>query len=160
MAAAIFEVFINTLHKWCRWHITRKYHIHLSMLQKKFLTFKDEFTALLNYPLMPTEFEEAWEKLVEKYNLHNDVMIQEMFRDRREWISAYFKNVFCARMTSTQRSESMNYVMKRTLVNAHNNLHRFAEQVNNCIFTRGQMERSQTLASMVCVLPCIYSEKR
>ena len=60
MAAAIFQVFVSALHKWCRWHITKKYNLHLSMLYKLHINFKDEFTAIINWPLMPTEFEDAW----------------------------------------------------------------------------------------------------
>jgi hypothetical protein len=98
---------------------------------------------------MPTEFEAAWQQLLDKYQLHNDPMMLHMWDDRKEWISAYFKDVFCARMTSTQRSESMNYILKKGYVNPGKNLHRFAEQINNCIFTRRQLEHSQMVASMV-----------
>jgi hypothetical protein len=123
----------------------------MSQLYKLYPTFKDEFQGILNWPLMPTEFESAWHNLVDKYNLHDEVMMMQLYEDRREWISAYFKDVFCARMTSTQRSESMNYILKKGFVNINKNLHRFAEQLNNCIFRRRQIEHQETVASMVRV---------
>ena len=51
---------------------------------------------------MPTEFETSWAELVHKYNLENDQMMMQLWSDRKMWISAYYKNIFCARMTSTQ----------------------------------------------------------
>ena len=113
MAVAIPRVFVATLHKLCRWHILKKYREPLGILYKMYETFKVEFTAILNWPLMPTEFEAAWHELVAKYDLHNNNMMIQLWEGRREWISAYFKEVFCARMTSTQRSETMNYILKK-----------------------------------------------
>jgi hypothetical protein len=149
MGPAIGAVFYKTLHKLCRWHIIHKYSIHIAMLYKRFPTFESEFQSILNWPLMPREFEKAWEELVEKYGLQDDHMMVRLYEDRMDWISAYFKATFCARMTSTQRSESMNFVLKRGYVSVDKNLHRFAEQVNNCIFTRRQLENAQDHASTV-----------
>lgn len=156
MAQAIPRVFFKTLHKLCRWHMMKKFHLHLSSLYKKYLTFKAEFTAILNWPLMPTEFEHAWRNLLDKYNLHDDPMMLQLWEIREEWISAYFKNVFCARMTSTQRSESMNASLKRSLLNEKLSLNRFAEQVTKLIFQRRQAENLKTYAIQVLNLKNIY----
>ena len=152
MIPAISAVFFNSLHKFCRWHVTNKYSLHLSMLYKIHPNFQAEFEGILNWPLMPTEFEAAWHQLVNKYNLHDDHMILHMWEDSREWMLAYFKEAFCARMTSTQRSESMNYILKKGYVKDDKNLHRFVEQVNNCIFTRRQIENAQNWSTMVCYI--------
>ena len=45
---------------------------YLALLYKKYKTFKEEFTTILRWSLMPTEFETAWAELVHKYNLEND----------------------------------------------------------------------------------------
>ena len=105
---------------------------------------------------MPIEFEAAWQQLLDKYDLHGDTMMMQLWEDREEWISAYFKNVFCARMTSTQRSESMNATLKRGFVTERINLHRFAEEVNKFIFSRRQTEHAQTMASLVCALTLTF----
>ena len=149
MAKPIPQSFPNTVHKLCRWHIMKKYREYLALLYKKYKTFKEEFTTILNWPLMPTEFEDAWAKLVHNYNLENDQMMMQLWSDRKMWISAYYKNIFCARMTSTQRSESMNHVLKKGFVKGTQNLHKFARRVNACIQTRMQKENEQTMTSMV-----------
>ncbi|XP_020186988.1 protein FAR1-RELATED SEQUENCE 5-like [Aegilops tauschii subsp. strangulata] len=97
---------------------------------------------------MPTEFEAAWAELVQKYNLQNDQMMMQLWNDRKMWISAYYKNIFCARMTSTQRSESTNHVLKRGFVKGTQNLNKFARRVNACIQTWMQKENEQTMTSM------------
>ncbi|XBH62831.1 hypothetical protein VPH35_116944 [Triticum aestivum] len=113
MALAIPDTFKNTVHKLCPWHIMKKYRGHLAYLYNLDEDFKDEFTSILNWPLMPTEFEVAWKRLMDKYNLHDDAMMVAMWNERERWISAYFKEIFCAKMTSTQQGESMNYVLKK-----------------------------------------------
>ncbi|XP_020158086.1 protein FAR1-RELATED SEQUENCE 5-like [Aegilops tauschii subsp. strangulata] len=148
MAKAIPQSFPNTVHKLCRWHIMKKYMEYLALLYKKYKTFKEEFTAILNWPLMPTEFEDAWTQLMHNYNLENDQMMMQLWSDRKMWISAYYKNIFCARMTSTQRSDSMNHVLKKGFVKGTQNLHKFARRVNACIQTRMQKENEQTMTSM------------
>src|SRR3954469_20050883 len=92
---------------------TEKYKDHMSLLYKAYETFKDELTSVLNHPLMSSEFERAWHDLMGKYDLQNDEIMKALWTDREEWISAYYKEVFCARMTSTQRSESMYQILKR-----------------------------------------------
>ncbi|KAM3292614.1 hypothetical protein ACQJBY_036380 [Aegilops geniculata] len=111
MALAIPDAFGNTVHKLCRWHIMKKYREHLAYLYNLHKTFKDEFTAIVNCPLMPTEFEASWKALMDKYNLHDDATMVAMWNEHERWIPTYFKEIFCAKMTSTQRSESMNYVL-------------------------------------------------
>ncbi|XP_020155483.1 protein FAR1-RELATED SEQUENCE 5-like [Aegilops tauschii subsp. strangulata] len=111
-----------------RWHIMKKYREHLAYLYNLHEDFKDEFTSILNWSLMPTEFEAAWKGLMDKYNLHDDATMVAMWNERERWISAYFKEIFCAKMTSTQRSESMNYVIKKNFISERQNLHRFVSQ--------------------------------
>ncbi|XBI05105.1 hypothetical protein VPH35_133302 [Triticum aestivum] len=128
MALAIADAFKNTVHKLCHWHIMKKYREHLAYLYYLHKDFKDEFTSMLNWPLMPTEFEAAWKRLMDKYNLHDDATMVGMWNERERWISAYFKELFYAKMTSTQQSESMNYVLKKNFVSEGQNLHRFVSQ--------------------------------
>ena len=152
MMKAVPKIFPLSLHKFCRWHIMNKHKDPLKKLYKVFPDLKDLLQAILNHPLMPSEFEDAWKDLVEKYNLHGVNVITNLWDERKLWISAYWKEVFCARMTSTQRSENMNFVLKRGFVTENQNLHQFAIQVNNCIQSRHEAENAENNASTVSVL--------
>ena len=98
---------------------------------------------------MPTEFEAAWKGLMDTYHLHDDATMVAMWNEHEKWISAYFKEIFCTKMTSTQRSESMNYVLKKNYVNERYNLHRFVSQVNSCVKTNRQTENQETMGDRV-----------
>ncbi|XP_010230050.1 protein FAR1-RELATED SEQUENCE 5-like [Brachypodium distachyon] len=126
MAKAIPQIFPRSLHKLCRWHIMRKHKDSLGKLYKLFPNLKDQLAAVLNHPLMPTEFEAAWHELVKKYNLHD---------------------------VNVMRSESMNHVPKKGFVREQHDLHVFAQQVNNCIQTRHESEAAEATASMGVMKP-------
>ena len=121
----------------------------LRKLYKLFPGLKEQLAAVLSHPLMPSEFEDAWHQLMDKYNLHELNVMINMWAERETWVSAYWKEVFCARMTSTQRSESMNFVLKNGYVKEKHDLHIFAQQVNNCIQTRHEAANAETIATEV-----------
>jgi hypothetical protein len=84
-----------------------------------------------------------------KYNMYNINVMANLWAERTMWISAYWKEVFCAQMTSTQRSERMNNVLKRGFVKERQDLNIFVQQVNQCIQTRREAETVETVASTV-----------
>ena len=47
----------------------KKYKDHLALLYKVHKKLKDDLNAVLNHPLMPSEFEQAWKDLIQRYNL-------------------------------------------------------------------------------------------
>src|ERR1041385_7409606 len=98
---------------------------------------------------MPTEFEASWKFLMETFGLHDDATLVSMWNDREKWISAYFREVFCARMTSTQRSESINHSLKRNYVSKKQNLHTFVKGINRLVQGRAQTEKEPTMLCRV-----------
>ncbi|XP_022681792.1 protein FAR1-RELATED SEQUENCE 5 [Setaria italica] len=106
MAAAIKKVFKQTQHRLCRWHMLKKYKAELKKLYKIHDGLKIKLITIINHPLTPTEFEFAWNELVDEYGIREDDTIQGLWESRKLWVAAYFKPLYCGRMTSTQRSES------------------------------------------------------
>ena len=71
MEATIKEEFPGITHKICRWHVVNKLSTNLnelySMYEKE--DFKEKINSVLNHPLTPGEFEEAWKELITEFNL-------------------------------------------------------------------------------------------
>jgi hypothetical protein len=110
MAAAIKSVFTKTIHRLCRWHMMKKYKEEVRKLYKVHERLKEKLHIVINHPLTPVDA--AWNALVDEYGIHENVAIDGLWKQRELWIPAYFKKYYCGRMTSTQRSESVNKMVK------------------------------------------------
>jgi hypothetical protein len=111
--------------------------------------FKGKFQSVLNHPLTPGEFEAAWKELFCEFDLHNDPTMESLYQQRRSFVLAYFKKDCCGRMTSTQRSESTNFILKKGFVKKGNALHRFAKNLMNFMHSRLMKEAEETYLSTV-----------
>uniref|UniRef100_A0ACD5UH46 Uncharacterized protein n=1 Tax=Avena sativa TaxID=4498 RepID=A0ACD5UH46_AVESA len=95
------------------------------------------------------EFEAAWEHLVGEYGLTGNTYMMQVFDCRDKWAKPYFKNQFCAKMTSTQRNECMNHVLK-TYVSRSAPLNRFFMQYTKLIADRcGEEDAAQAHTKQV-----------
>ncbi|KAE8804627.1 protein far1-related sequence 5 [Hordeum vulgare] len=112
MELAIANVLRETIHRWCKWHVLHRAKETLVPAYTMNKTLRDELQKILEY--MPTvkEFEAAWKSLVQKYTLHEHPMMTQLYELRKKWAKPYFLGVLYARMTSTQRSESANHMLK------------------------------------------------
>ena len=61
------------------------------------------------------EFERDWATLIEDYGVVDSTWVQDIYEKREMWGEAYFQGVFLAGMTTTQRAESVNSLMKSYL---------------------------------------------
>jgi hypothetical protein len=59
----------------------------------------------------------------DKYGIWEHPTIKSLYAKREMWMMIYFKDLYYGRMTSTQRSESTNRVMKDGFVNSVTSLH-------------------------------------
>ena len=151
MKEAIRIVFNKTQHRNCRWHITRTWDYELEGLYKLHNdnNLKEKLQSLINYPLGPTQFEVEWNKLVDECGIREHPAIVALWQKRKRWIATYFKGMYCGRMTSTQRSESQNRVLKDGYVNNVTSLHIFAKRVLDSIQHTDHMDAGESHYSQV-----------
>lgn len=130
MRKAVENVFDKSQHRLCRWHITNPWEFELEQLyiQHKEKNLREKLQSLFNYPLGPTKFEIEWESLVQEFGIKEHPAIKALWEKRSMWISSYFKGLYCGRMTSTQRSESQNRLIKDGYVDRTTPLHLFARK--------------------------------
>ncbi|KAK3158886.1 hypothetical protein QOZ80_2AG0142960 [Eleusine coracana subsp. coracana] len=132
MAAAIREVLPKAAHRWCKWHVLKKVVETLGHLFTPNSEFSNDFNKLVNHMWSQQEFEDGWGEMLKKYNLVGQPELIRAFESRELWAMAWFAEIFCARMTSTQRSESANHVLKN-LVPATAPLNLFAKQYTGLV---------------------------
>ncbi|CAL4994763.1 unnamed protein product [Urochloa decumbens] len=118
MTRAIRNKLKDTKHRWCRWHVLKDAKTHLGFAYSKHSSFKKEFNELVTYERDAASFEKTWKALEIKYKLTKNTYLQILYRYRHRWATPYFMDVFCGGMTSTQRSESANHMVKALIQKA------------------------------------------
>lgn len=83
-------------------------------------------------------------KLVEEFGIAENPAIKALWEKRERWIPTYFKGMYCGRMTSTQRSESQNRVIKDGFVNENTSLHMFAKRMLDALQHADHMDAGET----------------
>jgi hypothetical protein len=111
--------------------------------------FKSRFQSIRHHPLTITEFEAAWAMLLDDFHLHDNISLTRMYEIRADWISAFFKQDYCGLMGSTQRSESMNKLLKSAHVDANTPLHQFTKKMLKLLHSRKMKEEKEALGCMV-----------
>jgi hypothetical protein len=141
------------------WHVQNRYIPYLNELYARFEEedFKTRFQSIIHRPLTITEFETAWAMLVDDFHLHDNISLSRMYEIRKDWIPAFFKHDYCGLMVSTQRSESMNKLIKSAHVDANTPLHQFAKQMLKLLHSRKMKEAKEALGCMVSTYNIIIS---
>ncbi|KAG8380882.1 hypothetical protein BUALT_Bualt06G0062900 [Buddleja alternifolia] len=117
MAKALASRWPNTYHHLCMWHINQNATIHLSSIFAEYKEFARDFSSCMYDHEDEEEFIDAWNKMIVKHSLqNNDDWLQRMFQLRKKWVLVYGRETFCADMSTTQRSESMNNVIKKYIL--------------------------------------------
>ncbi len=112
---AIGTVFPNSTHRLCVWHMYQNAAVHLSHIFQGSKTFKNDFGKCVFDFEEVDEFISAWNKMIEEYNLNDNQWLHHLFEIKEKWALVYGRQTFCADMKSTQRSESLNALLKRYL---------------------------------------------
>ncbi|XP_074299546.1 protein FAR1-RELATED SEQUENCE 5-like [Silene latifolia] len=151
----LFTPFTGVDHhkRYCMWHIMQKLTDKVGPAISRETDFVSRLNAIVWVAeLEPLEFEEKWCQLVNEHNLDGNSWLSTMFRKRRKWIPAYFRDVpMGCLLRTTQRSESQNNFFKR-FENAHGTLVEFLMRFQSAIdvqrHTQKQLDRDDD-----CTLP-------
>ena len=123
ICTAIKSVFPHIRHRFCIWHILDKLPARLGVwaFREEFVNpFKENIWGADN----SQEFEAQWDTIVKKFGLENNEWLMEIYNIRKKWAPVYHKQHFWAGMSSSQRSEGMNALLKMH-VSKKNSLHDF-----------------------------------
>ncbi|XP_048429694.1 protein FAR1-RELATED SEQUENCE 5-like [Pyrus x bretschneideri] len=137
--SAIKQVFPQTRHRFCKWHVFKKCQEKLSHVFLKHPTFEADFHKCVNLTESIEEFESYWLSLVDKYSLRDHEWIQMVYSARRQWVPVYLRDTFFAEMSITQRSDSMNSYFDG-YVNASTNLSQFFKLYEKALESRNEKE--------------------
>ncbi|KAI8538633.1 hypothetical protein RHMOL_Rhmol09G0119500 [Rhododendron molle] len=140
MANAISQVMPDVKHGLCTFHINQNAMKHLGYLYGAGSTFGSDFNACMFLYEDEKELEEAWESLIESYNLKDNEWMNKTWELRRKWAHVYMKLSYNAGMRSTQLGESLNAKLKKHL---KSNLHldQFLTQLDKVIFNKRYNEK-------------------
>ncbi|XP_074568528.1 protein FAR1-RELATED SEQUENCE 5-like [Curcuma longa] len=130
MTKAIAQVFPQTMHRYCLWHILNKFSEKLGLL-----TFHDNYQSINNVienSTTPDEFENSWKEVIKCANLEKNDWLSLMYELRQKWVPVYFNHVFCAGISNSQRSES-SYAFFTKYVSNKNSLMDFITRFNRAL---------------------------
>ncbi|XP_058071011.1 protein FAR1-RELATED SEQUENCE 5-like [Magnolia sinica] len=156
MANAIASVMSETYHRLCIWHIYQNAAKHLSNVFNGSKSFGSDFSKCVYDYEEEEEFLTAWNNLLEKYDLVQNKWLQNLFKEREKWAMVYGRNTFCADMKSTQRSESMNGVLKKYLSSKYNLLRFFTHYER--VVTERRYKESKADFNMRQSTPVLFAD--
>ncbi|KAI4357003.1 hypothetical protein L6164_000981 [Bauhinia variegata] len=121
LKSVISDVFPNTHHCVCLWHILGKVSENLAHVIKRHENFMAKFEKCIYRSWTSDEFEKRWWKTVDRFELREDECMQSLYEDHKLWVPTFMRDVFLGGMSTAQRSESVNsffdkYVHKKTSV--------------------------------------------
>lgn len=121
LKSVISDVFPSACHCICLWHILGKVSENLAPVIKKNENFMAKFEKCIYRSLTSDDFDNRWEKILDRFELRQDECMQSLYEDRKLWAPTFMKDVFLGGMSTAQRSESVNsffdkYVHRKTYV--------------------------------------------
>lgn len=116
MRAAIKDIFPDTRHRLCMWHILNKLPERVGRPLIEDDVFLSEFVSCVWGSETPNEFEARWISIISKYGLKNNSWLSDKYQMHQSWILAYFMDLSLGGiLRTTSRSESENAFFRHFL---------------------------------------------
>ncbi|KAH9697326.1 protein FAR1-RELATED SEQUENCE [Citrus sinensis] len=147
---AIQNVFPNTRHRWCLWHIMKKIPEKLGGY-KEYRDISNVLHCAVYDSQSAAQFEETWHHMIVEYDLGDNEWLRGLYDETHHWVPCYLNNTFWAGMSSTQRSESMN-VFFDGYVNSKTTLKQFVEQYSCALKNKVQKEVEKDVRHAVTIM--------
>jgi hypothetical protein len=112
MSIAIPEMFPNSIHRNCLFHVAHKTEEKHARSFARIPNLHNEFKDTIHFSLTIAEFESSWIEMVEKYKVGNLKYFKIMWENREKFVPVFFKNDFFPFIHSTARSEGTNAIFK------------------------------------------------
>ncbi|CAH1412478.1 unnamed protein product [Lactuca virosa] len=113
---AVSQVFPGTRHCINKWHVLREGHERLAHVCHIHPNFQIELYNCINMTETSTEFESAWDFILDRYDLRRNDWLQLLYSVRQQWVPAYFRDTFFAFNNVFESSFFDGYVNEHTTV--------------------------------------------
>ncbi|XP_026405810.1 protein FAR1-RELATED SEQUENCE 5-like isoform X3 [Papaver somniferum] len=148
MTNAVATVFPGTRHRFCLWHIKKKFGEKLSHVLFKKSKFKRTVKAVIRNTYTVEDFVNQWQSMLVEFSLTENEWLKDLYDIREKWIPVYNRSVlFFAGMNTTQRSESINSFFDH-YVNSKTSLREFAESCDQAFERMYVREREEDYKSI------------
>ncbi|XP_026405809.1 protein FAR1-RELATED SEQUENCE 5-like isoform X2 [Papaver somniferum] len=144
----VATVFPGTRHRFCLWHIKKKFGEKLSHVLFKKSKFKRTVKAVIRNTYTVEDFVNQWQSMLVEFSLTENEWLKDLYDIREKWIPVYNRSVlFFAGMNTTQRSESINSFFDH-YVNSKTSLREFAESCDQAFERMYVREREEDYKSI------------
>ncbi|MQM17226.1 hypothetical protein Taro_050195 [Colocasia esculenta] len=97
MEAAIAQVFPNTRHRFCLWHILKKIPEKIGHICNAHLNFMYDFDECIYDSISSLQFNERWEKMMGNYaSASKNEWLKGLYDCRAKWAPVFLKDTFFA----------------------------------------------------------------
>ncbi|KAK6931907.1 FAR1 DNA binding domain [Dillenia turbinata] len=136
---AVAEVFPDSRHCFCLWQVLSKIQEKLNYVIRKQQNFMVKFNKCIFKSWTDEQFETRWWKMIGRFDLKDDIWLQSLYEDRKQWVPTFMRNIFLGGISTCQRPESINsfldkYMQRKT------NLKDFLDQYKVIIQEKSEEE--------------------
>jgi hypothetical protein len=127
MKNAIKRIFPKAHHRLCAWHLLRNVSSNIGIA--------DVMSHIKRCMLCDMEvgkFEILWDQMVDKFDLHNNNWIKEMYEKKNMWATAHIRGSFFAGIRTTSRCEALHSHIGQFL-HSRINMTEFVQQFHRCL---------------------------